>query len=75
VILHTGPFGAFLFTCTCCKPWRNAETWVARAGAVVLSRKPITGIADRCCSLAASGQAAAAPPRRVMNSRRLIGHP
>ena len=34
-----------------------------------LERNPITGIAG-CCALAASGHAAAAPPRRVMNSRR-----
>jgi hypothetical protein len=32
---------------------------------------PITGIAD-CCARAASGQATAAPQRRVMNSRRFI---
>src|SRR5262245_34055983 len=34
-------------------------------------RKPITGMAG-CCALAASGHAAAAPPSRAMNSRRLI---
>jgi hypothetical protein len=33
--------------------------------------RAITGIAG-CCALAASGHAAAAPPRSVMNSRRLI---
>ena len=33
-------------------------------------RKPITGIAA-CCARAASGHATAAPPSRVMNSRRL----
>ena len=33
------------------------------------SRNPITGIAG-CCARAASGHAAAAPPRSVMNSRR-----
>jgi hypothetical protein len=31
----------------------------------------MTGIAD-CCARAASGHAAAAPPSRVMNSRRLM---
>jgi hypothetical protein len=36
----------------------------------VLRRNPITGIAG-CCARAASGQAAA-PPRSVMNFRRLI---
>ena len=41
-------------------------------GALVL-RKPITGIAG-CCARAASGHAAA-PPRSVMNSRRLIRSP
>ena len=35
-----------------------------------LLRNPITGIAG-CCACAASGQAAAAPPSSVMNSRRL----
>src|SRR5467141_2712557 len=34
-------------------------------------RKPITGIAA-CCARAASGHATAAPPRRVMNSRRFV---
>ena len=37
-------------------------------------RNPITGIAG-CCARAASGHAAAAPPRSVMNSRRLIRSP
>ena len=37
----------------------------------LLFRNPITGIAG-CCARAASGHAATAPPRRVMNSRRLI---
>src|SRR5262245_7578501 len=36
----------------------------------LLSRNPITGIAG-CCVRAASGDAAAAPPINVMNSRRL----
>src|SRR5438445_4574847 len=36
-----------------------------------LPRKPITGIGD-CCARAASGHAAAAPPRSPMNSRRLM---
>ena len=35
--------------------------------------EPITGIAD-CCALAATGQAAAAPPRSVMTSRRSLDH-
>ena len=35
-------------------------------------RNPITGIAG-CCARAASGHAAAAPPRSVMNSRRFMG--
>ena len=37
---------------------------------------PITGILfDDCCARAASGHAAAAPPRSVMNCRRLISSP
>jgi hypothetical protein len=34
-------------------------------------RNPTTGIAA-CCARAATGQAAAAPPSNVMNSRRLM---
>ena len=34
-------------------------------------RNPITGIAG-CCARAASGHAAAAPPSRLTNSRRLM---
>ena len=41
-----------------------------RAGDALL-RKPITGIAG-CCARAASGHAAAAPPSRLTNSRRLM---
>ena len=37
-------------------------------------RNPITGIAG-CCARAASGHAAAAPPRSVMNSRRCMSAP
>src|SRR5262249_18904876 len=36
---------------------------------------PIRGIFPGCWARAASGHAAAAPPRRVMNSRRLIQPP
>src|SRR5215471_9308302 len=37
-------------------------------------RKPMRRAPSRCCARAASGHAAA-PPRRVTNSRRCIGHP
>ena len=40
----------------------------------LISRKPITGIAD-CCARTASGHAVAAPPSNVINSRRLIQSP
>jgi hypothetical protein len=53
------------------KPRRNAATDSAHSLAVALPRSPITGIAF-CCARAASGQAAVAPPSRVMNSRRLM---
>src|SRR2546429_8927721 len=36
-------------------------------------KKPIMRGLLACCARAASGQAAAAPPRRVMNARRLMG--
>ena len=42
-----------------------------RARVDVEPRNPITGIAG-CCARAASGQATAAPPNNVMNSRRLM---
>jgi hypothetical protein len=54
---------------------RNAAT--VRAGAASAAPgliNPTTGIAG-CCACAASGQSAAAPPRSVMNSRRLIRSP
>jgi len=41
-------------------------------------KKPITGVfglLPACCALAASGQDTAAPPRSVMNSRRLMCSP
>jgi hypothetical protein len=37
-----------------------------------LLRKPISGIVG-CCALIAIGNIATEPPRRAMNSRRLIG--
>jgi type 1 fimbriae regulatory protein FimB/type 1 fimbriae regulatory protein FimE len=52
-------------------PWRNAPRRFAIASDDLLSRNPITGIAG-CCARAASGHAAAAPPRSVMNSRRFL---
>jgi hypothetical protein len=51
-------------------PWWNAVTR-SNAGSDASRRNPITGMAG-CCARAASGQAAAAPPRSVMNSRRFI---
>src|SRR5215211_5484594 len=52
------------------RPWRNARSRSPMASGDLVSRKPITGIAD-CCARAVSGHAAA-PPRSVMNSRRLM---
>src|SRR5215467_15127484 len=40
----------------------------------LISRNPMTGGVS-CCARAASGPAATAPPKSVMNSRRLIGRP
>src|SRR5262249_54293669 len=56
------------------RPCRNAETASSNAPGDPLLRNPTTGIAA-CCARAASGDAATAPPRSVMNSRRLIGRP
>jgi hypothetical protein len=52
------------------KPLRNASSRLTLISAEVPPRNPITGIAV-CCARAASGHAAAAPPSKVMNSRRL----
>ena len=51
------------------RPRRNPRDTSVNASGDWLLRKPITGIAG-CCARAASGQAAAAPPRSVMNARR-----
>jgi hypothetical protein len=56
------------------RPWRYAATRCLADAAVVLRRNPITGIAG-CCARAAIGHVAAAPPRSVMNSRRLTRSP
>src|SRR5258708_32844798 len=56
------------------RPLRNAVNSRANsvpADALLLLMKPITGIAG-CCEQALRGHPAAVPPRRVMNSRRLI---
>src|SRR5262245_13928535 len=53
------------------RPWRNARNRSVNASGDLLSRNPITGIAG-CCPRAGSGHAAAAPPSRVMNSRRFM---
>jgi hypothetical protein len=37
-----------------------------------LLRKPISGIVG-CCALVPTGDIAIVPPRRAMNSRRLVG--
>ena len=52
------------------RPCRNAVSWRAKSAAAVLLKNPITGIAG-CCARAANGHAATAPPKSVMNSRRL----
>jgi hypothetical protein len=50
--------------------WRKAATGREYSQADAPLRNPMTGIAD-CCARAASGHVAA-PPRSVMNSRRII---
>jgi hypothetical protein len=61
VLASTKPFSP--------RPRRNAATRCAVSSGDRELRYPITGIAA-CCARAASGYAAAAPPRSVMNSRR-----
>src|SRR2546428_387281 len=52
-------------------PWRNAAIYGLGD---VAPRKPITGIAF-CCARAASGHPSAPPPRRNINSQRIIRSP
>src|SRR5262249_32485052 len=53
---------------------KAATRWFATE-AVVGFKNPMAGGLGVCCARAASGQAAAAPPRSVMNSRRFIRSP
>jgi hypothetical protein len=46
---------------------------LVKASGELLLRKPITGAAG-CCACAAIGHVTVAPPRSVMNSRRLFNH-
>ena len=56
----------------CCQgPGETPPHCLHEAAREPLRRYPTTGIAG-CCAPAASGHAAAAPPRRVMKSRRLM---
>src|SRR5215470_1810367 len=55
-------------------PRRNPTIGGAHSAADVPYRLPTTGIAG-CCTRAASGQPAAALPRRLMNSRRFMMDP
>jgi hypothetical protein len=57
----------------CPSPFRNAALFPADASADAPVTKPITGIAG-CCACAAAGHRAA-PPTKVMNSRRRMGCP
>jgi len=53
---------------------RNAATMGRYPSGDAPWRNPITGIVG-CCARVASGHAVAAPPSRVMKSRRLMGRP
>src|ERR1700731_3384040 len=55
-------------------PLRNAAKKGAYSSADEESRYPMIGIAS-CCAPAATGQKAAAPPARLMKSRRLMDSP
>src|SRR5262249_30530602 len=50
---------------------KAATSWVQPEG-VVVPRNPIVGCFAPCCACDASGHAAAALPKRAMNSRRLM---
>src|SRR5262245_58906552 len=56
------------------KPCRNAVTRFVASAADVTRKKPTTGM-DVCWARATRGQVAAALPRSVINSRRLIASP
>src|SRR6516165_514391 len=56
------------------RPCLNAATFAANFSCDAPCSNPTTGMAG-CCARAASGHPAAAPPRNVMNSRRLTGRP
>ncbi len=49
---------------------KSAINW-SLADRVLARKKPMVGLLAVCCARAASGQATAAPPKTVMNSRRL----
>src|SRR5437870_4540640 len=55
----------------------NAAMWACDTGSSAPwpPRMPMRRIRPPCCARAASGHAAAAPPRSVMNSRRFIRSP
>ena len=53
---------------------KAATDWLVAVG-VLGPKNPMTGCFAACCARAASGNAAAALPRSVMNSRRLIVAP
>src|SRR5262249_37641814 len=58
---------------SCCNPCRNASYIdLEFASSSIPVRKPIRRTRSDCCARAASGQAAATPPRRLMTSRRRI---
>jgi hypothetical protein len=57
----------------CFRPSRNAGICWRSDAAALTDMNPTKGIVG-CCARAASGHAAAAPPSKVMNSRRLMGY-
>ena len=57
---------------SCWSPSRNAVTWACASASLSANgiSTPMRRMRSGCCARAASGHAAAAPPRSVMNSRR-----
>src|SRR5262245_4934857 len=62
---------------SCCSPWANAATrpGVSGSSAAKAMSAPTRRMRSACCTRAASGHAAAAPPMSVMKSRRLMSGP
>jgi hypothetical protein len=57
---------------SCCSRCTNAAVHGLQSAAELEPRKPMVGSFPACCARAASGHMAAAPPKMLMKSRRLM---